>query len=35
MPRSLLRKVSEYIYIRQPQGIRRYPDFATAKPTLR
>ena len=29
--RPVLRKVSEYVYIRQPQGIRRYPDFPTAK----
>lgn len=28
--RPVLRKVSEYIYIRQPQGIRRFPDFPTA-----
>ena len=26
----MLRKVSEYIYIGQPQGIRRFPDFTTA-----
>lgn len=31
--RPVLRKVSEYIYIRQPQGIRRYPDFPAAKPS--
>ncbi len=30
--RPVLRKVSEYIYIRQPQGIRRYPDFPAAGP---
>lgn len=29
--RPVLRKVSEYIYIRQPQGIRRYPDFPSAE----
>jgi hypothetical protein len=29
--RPVLRKVSEYVYIRQPQGIRRYPDFQTAE----
>ncbi|MET3159980.1 coiled-coil domain-containing protein [Bradyrhizobium diazoefficiens] len=29
--RPVLRKVSEYIYIRQPQGIRRFPDFPTAE----
>jgi hypothetical protein len=28
--RPVLRKVNEYIYIRQPQGIRRFPDFPTA-----
>jgi len=26
----VLRKVSEYIYTGQPQGIRRFPDFTTA-----
>ncbi|MER9183704.1 hypothetical protein [Mesorhizobium sp. M0767] len=31
--RPVLRKVSEYVYIRQPQGTRRYPDFPTANPS--
>jgi hypothetical protein len=28
--RPVLRKVSEYVYIRQSKGIRRYPDFPAA-----